>query len=158
MPRTIASNDYERDLLANIAKSGWQSTRVVGDEGETVFAYTIGLFHSFGFPELIVFGMPAKTAHGIFDTAARAAASGNPIPLNVPCDKFSDSYKCEFRRVPPYRYDEFVLSARWFYQHEDFPLYQVVWPSVEGYMPWHPKADLTFQESQPIIGVTGYDT
>ena len=157
MPRTVASNNYERNLLANIEKYGWQSTGVFGEKGSPGFSYTIGLFHSYRFPELIIFGLPTKVAHGIMDLAAKAAASGEPIPLDKPSDRLIARDSCEFRRVPVAAYGEYVLSARWYYQGDNFPLYQLVWPSEDGLFPWHPSATQAFRAEQPIIGTNRHD-
>jgi hypothetical protein len=157
MPRTVAANDYERKLLANIEKYGWQSNGVLGEKGKPGFSYTIGLFHSFHFPELIIFGLAPKVAHGILDLAAKAAASHNPIPLDQPSDRLINGFVCEFRKVPHSEYGNYVLSANWYYDDEEFPLYQLVWPSEEGLFPWHADATSAFRAEQPILGTSGYD-
>jgi len=157
MPRTVASNDYERDLLTNIEKYGWQSTSVFGEKGSPGFSYTIGLFHSYGFPELIILGLPTKIAHAIFSRAATAAASGEPVPLDKPSDRLIAPDTCEFCRVPVATYGEYVLSSRWYYQGDNFPLYQLVWPSEHGLFPWDPKTTQAFRAEQPIIGTSRHD-
>jgi len=116
------------------------------------FSYTIGLFHSHAYPELIVFGLKPDSAHAIFNIVAKAAARGSPIPLDRACSDLLESYDCVFLEVPRALYGEFVLSAIWFHEGTDFPLYQVVWPSQQGHYPWHPKAAEEFRELQPVLG------
>lgn len=159
MTRTSHSNEYERKLLQNVADHGWQCTSVAAaddDEDDAPpFSYTIGLFHSYGIPEFIVFGLAQGTAHAIFGTIARAAAAGKPIPLDVPCADLIDDYECVFVKVPRSAYDEYVLSALWFHDGEDFPLYQIVWPSKAGHFPWHSAATESFKQWQPLLGIAG---
>ncbi|MET0377655.1 MAG: DUF4262 domain-containing protein, partial [Spongiibacteraceae bacterium] len=40
---------------------------------------------------------------------------------------------------------------RWYYQGNDFPLHQIVWPSQTGLFPWHPEASAAFRKAQPVI-------
>ena len=154
MPRTTHSNEYERKLLQNIATHGWQCTTVYAEEGDDEtppFSYTIGMFHSYGAPEFIIVGLLQDTAHSIFDTIAKAAAAAVPIPLDVPCADLIDDYECVFVKVPKAAYQEYVLSILWFQDGEDFPLYQIVWPSKSGYYPWHPQAPEGFKQLQPLL-------
>ena len=152
MPRSSHSNEYEPKLLENIQRHGWQCTSVFGDEQGPSFSYTIGLFQSFGHPELIIFGLEHKVAHGILGVAANAAASGNPINLNAPSDRLLQGYSSVFVEVPKSVYESYVLSTLWYYQGDSFPLFQVVWPSARGNFPWHPAEAATFA-NQPVLGV-----
>ena len=115
------------------------------------YSYTIGLFHSYGHPELIIFGLRAETAHQILAIAANAAKAGTPIDLSQPSDALLNNYTCCFIRVPVTEYYEHVGYCRWYYQGNDFPLYQVVWPSRAGLFPWHPDVTSKFRALQPVI-------
>ncbi|HTC50456.1 MAG TPA: DUF4262 domain-containing protein [Steroidobacteraceae bacterium] len=152
MPRTNSSNEYEQRILANIQRSGWQCTSVGAGEGSPCFSYTIGLFHSFGFPELIVLGLRPSTAYGMLKIAADAARAGNPLNLTKPSDALLEGYQCEFVPVPSAAYGQYVLSASWYYEAEVFPVHQVVWPSEEGMFPWDATADAGFRATQPVLG------
>jgi len=152
MPRTSSSNEYERKLLAKISEHGWQCTSVAGEESSPSFSYTIGLFQSFGHPELVIFGLNPKTAHGVLSIAARAAAAGKPLDLQQPTDALLEDYPCVFVKVPESEYDSYILSACWYYEGCSFPLYQVVWPSMEGIFPWSASATDEFRATQPILG------
>jgi hypothetical protein len=55
------------------------------------------------------------------------------------------------KREDPY-YHDYVGFARWYYRGEHFPMYQIVWPSNDGYFPWSPYASDTFKEWQPVLG------
>jgi hypothetical protein len=155
MPRTTHANEYERKLLQNIEVHGWQCTSVSAEEGDEEtppFSYTIGMHHSFGCPEFIVFGLPNETAHAIFGIIANAAKAGRPYPLDMPCADLISDFECIFVSVPREAYDEYVLSSLWFYDGAEFPLYQVVWPSKAGHYPWHAAATAGFKAWQPLLG------
>jgi hypothetical protein len=52
----------------------------------------------------------------------------------------------------PSRASEHVGFARWYYDGDDFPVQQVVWPSKTGLFPWHPEASIEFRAKQPVLG------
>ena len=152
MPRTKASSQYERELLANIRTHGWQCTSVGAGEGQPCFSYSIGLFQSFGYPELLIIGLPSRFAHEMLTIAANAARPGNPLNVQEPTDALLEGFSCAFVKVPESAYDEYVLSASWYYEGNAFPLLQIVWSSKEGRFPWHPRAGKKFREAQPVVG------
>ena len=152
MPRTESSNEYERKLLANIESYGWQCTSVGAGDGQPCFSYTIGLFQSFGYPELMIIGLPSDVAHGVLSVAANAAHEGKPLNVDEPIDSLVEGYSCVFVKVPEESYGQYVLSASWYYEGNAFPLYQVVWPSEEGRFPWHARAGKKFRAAQPVVG------
>ena len=151
-------NDYERGVLHNVERHGWHCTSVTQgkpDKSFVPFSYTVGLFERFGAPELIIFGLDGNTAHSIFSTYANRLWVSDPIPLDAPCDDLIKDYSCAFVQVPRSRYNEFVLSALWFYAEVDFPLYQVVWPNSEDAYPWTPGASPDFMSQQPVLALHG---
>ena len=152
--RRHATNWHERTVIEHVQKHGWHSTSAgycAGDEGYP-FAYTVGLFETWKHPELLVFNVPPQVAHGVFSLVAGFAAEGRPLDMERPTDELLENYPCVFVRIPPSACRDYVLSARWFYGGNDFPLYQLVWPSEEGYFPWHPDAPEAYLRSQPVLG------
>jgi len=153
MVRTIGEDDSEQKVIDDIAEHGWHCVHILA-EGELVeYSFTIGLFQSYGPPELIVFDLPSKISHRILTTAADAAKSGSPLDLSQPTDALINDYACCFVQVPLSEYHEHVGYARWYYQGNGFPLYQIVWPSRSGLFPWHPQATTEFRAAQPVIAL-----
>ena len=153
MSRSKPANKYERDLLENIKRHGWQCTSVVSDKSSPPFSYTIGLYKSFGYPELMIFGLEHSVAHGILGVAARAAGSGRPIAPQGQTDRLLNGYSSAFVAVPKTEYENYVLSALWYYQGSNFPLFQIVWPSASGRFPWHASEPPSFALEQPVLGM-----
>jgi hypothetical protein len=150
-------NDYERTVLRNVEAFGWHCTSVTQeDEGDDPpFTYTVGLFKTFGAPEIIMFGLSQDVAHSILSIYARRLEEKNPISVDAPCPDLINNYSCVFVPVPRPRYNDFVFSALWFYAEVEFPLYQLVWPNKEGRFPWHPRAAAAFKSEQPFLGSGG---
>lgn len=152
MPRTQATDQGEQKLLDDIQKFGWHCMNVFGDDKHEPFSYTIGFFQTYGQPELLIYGLPREIAHAVLTIAADAAAKGSPFNLNEPTDEFLKGYSCVFVPVPLSEYAEHVGFARWYYQGDQFPVQQIIWPSNSGQFPWHADATASFRSKQPVLG------
>ena len=134
-----------------IALYGFSTISVVGETNS--FSYTVGLHKSYGHPEMIVFGLPPNTAHGVLSDIALKAKQGAPFDLSKPADKLLEDCNVFFVEVPKDAFAEYVLSAIRFNGAEDFSVFQVVWPSArDGLYPWDAEADPEFVASQPVLG------
>jgi hypothetical protein len=151
MVRTIGEDKSEQKVIDDIAELGWHCLHIMAEGDEVEYSFTVGLFQSFGHPELIVFGLPSTISHKILSIAADAAKSGSPIDLAQPTDALLNNYACCFAEVSPSKYHEYVGYARWYYQGNGFPLFQIVWPSRFGLFPWDHQATAEFRAAQPII-------
>lgn len=146
-------NDYERSIVANVEGYGWHCTSVRPSKGDDSppYTYTVGLHHSYGQPEFIVFGLSSDVAHDILSLLASAAQAGEMYPLDTPCGEIIDGFECAFVAVPRSLYREYVYSALWFYANEDFPLYQLVWPDADGRYPWNQGYRHDPKHPQPVL-------
>jgi hypothetical protein len=151
MAHVIGRDKSEQKVIDDIAKYGWHCVHIMADGEHVVYSFTVGLFHSFVHPELIIFGLPYQLAHQILDIAANAAKSGTPLDLSQPTDALLENYACCFVEVPKSQYSEHVGVCHWYYKGDTFPLYQIVWPSKDGLFPWHPQASAAFRAAQPVI-------
>jgi hypothetical protein len=151
MVRTVGEDKSEQKVIDDIASYGWHCVNIMEDGDLPPYSFTIGLFHSYGHPELVIFGLRAEIAHQILVIAADAARDGRSIDLSQPTDELFKNYTCCFVQVPVTEYQDHVGYCRWYYQSDNFPLYQIVWPSRTGLFPWHPDATAEFRAIQPVI-------
>jgi hypothetical protein len=151
MVRKIAEDQSEQKVLDDIATFGWHCVQIFAEGDEPGYCFTVGLFQSFGHPELIIFGLKARVAHQILCLVVDAAKAGSPLDLSLPTDALIEGYSCCFVEVPRHEYDSYVGFAQWYYLGNSFPLYQVVWPSRTGLFPWHPEATPEFRKAQPVV-------
>ena len=150
--RTIAEDAGEQMVLDHIAKYGWHCVNVLAEGHEGPYSFTVGLFHTYQHPELMVYGLKSEIAHKVLSNAVEGLPRGKHLDLNASTDELLVGYSCCFVEVPPSKYYENVGWARWYYCGNSFPLYQIVWPSRDGYFPWHPKASKEFKGCQPVLG------
>lgn len=152
MVRTIAKDISEQKVIDDIAKFGWHCVNILPEGSAVAYSFTVGMFHTYQYPELIIFGLPADIAHEILSVAVDTIQRKKPIDLSRPTDELLEGYSCCFVEVPTSQYRDHVGFCRWYYEGNGFPLYQIVWPSREGIFPWHPEASSEFKETQPVIG------
>jgi hypothetical protein len=136
MVRNSASDPAEQRVLDNIAKYGWHCLNILEESSYPPFTFTIGLYHTWNFPELIVIGFKSDVAQAVFSSVADSLRAGKPLNLDMPNADLLEGYSCYFVEVPKRQYREYVGFGRWFYQGNSFPLYQLVWPSKTGFFPW----------------------
>ena len=156
MIRIAGEDESEQKVIDDIAAHGWHCVNILAEGNLPPYSFTVGLFHSYGHPELIIFGLRSEVAHQILAIAADAAKNGAPLDLSQPSDELINSYSCCFAQVPISEYRDHVGYCRWYYHGNEFPLYQIVWPSRAGLFPWHPDATAEFRSIQPVIaGASG---
>lgn len=137
--------------LRKIEQYGFSTVSVVGKS--CAFSYTVGLHKSYRHPEIIVFGLPPQTAHGVLSDIASKAKNGEQLNFNEPTTELFGDCVTYFVEVPKSVFPEYVLSAVRLYGTEQFSVVQVVWPSaIDGLFPWDPDADPEFVALQPILG------
>jgi Domain of unknown function (DUF4262) len=86
-------------VLTNIKTHGWHVAGIfrAEDELEPEWAFSIGLFHSFSHPELIVFGLKLQICMGIVSKIGQQVKMGKCYQDSAEYEGvLGDSYKCCF--------------------------------------------------------------
>ena len=141
-------------VLENIATYGWHCVHVPQMGHQLAFTYTIGLYHSYKHPELLVYGANAKAACDMIKYVGTAARDDEALDLDQPTDKLMDGHSCVFVEVPYLNFPQRLEHGLWFYEDVSFPLRQIVWTSNQGLFPWHPESSVRFRASQPLLVAT----
>lgn len=152
MVRLAGEDASEQRVIDDIATHGWHGVQISGDEEGPGYAFTIGAYHSFGLPEFLIMGLPYATAMQILDLALDAARSGSIADFTQTTALLLKGHACAFVRVPQAQYRDYVGYARWYYEGNDFTLYQIVWPSRDGHFPWDTDAAAAYVAAQPLLG------
>lgn len=69
-PLRTGNDLAESKVLADIAEYGWHAMHVVEDDGHPPWTFTIGLYDTWSYPELIIVGRSRATAHEMLTTIA----------------------------------------------------------------------------------------
>lgn len=151
MVRSIGVDESERQLLDDVAEYGWHCIHIM-EEGEQVgYSFTVGMYQTFGHPELIIFGLSSRVSHQILSIFADAAQAGTPLDLSQPTDALIDHYSCCFAEVPLSEYYEHVGFARWYYQETTFRFTRLCGRPSPACFPGTPVS-AEFRAAQPVLG------
>jgi Domain of unknown function (DUF4262) len=148
----IGSDGAEKKVLSDVAEYGWHCLNILEEDGYAPFSFSIGLYETWKFPELIIVGLKREVAHGVLNIVATALKEGNRPDLGATNQDLLEGYACCFVEVSKSYYRDYVGTARWYYGGDSFPLYQIVWPSKQGHFPWHSDASESFVRWQPVLG------
>lgn len=145
------ADEHDRQLLADVEQYGWHVIAVEEDEEGPAFAFSIGLNHNFDHPEVILFGLPVSVMHQIVNGVGGKIKSGEKFDHLDESGDIPEGYNVCFRTVERQHYREYLGYARWFYQGDDFPALQCVWPDSSHRYPWDAEAVSDFLRRQPVL-------
>lgn len=148
------TDDGEGFIRRCVEEFGWAIQLVAEGESpaEHAFAYTIGLEHSFGHPELIILGLPQPVMKDVLNEVGGRIKAGARFSPGDRLDDVLERYPVLLREVrSPDSFKEHVGYALWFYAGRPFRLLQVVWPDKEGRFPGQPGAADSLRDLQPLL-------
>ncbi|WP_428681927.1 DUF4262 domain-containing protein [Sphingopyxis sp.] len=136
-------SDFENWLCDTVDTVGWAvlsvAPRTDSDDPEEWFSYSIGLTKTFGWPELICFGLTTETRRHMINDAVEECRRKELAPeagfrLSEVLNGY-DTLLAEGSSIP----DSYFGSAEWFAKQSDVDLpikrLQLLWPDADGYFP-----------------------
>lgn len=137
----------EQKAVDDVAQYGWHCIGVFSppdDPVQTMFNYTIGLSHTYGWPELICFGLEMKTLHKMLSNAIAELRQKGAIPVpGMVLDDVVESYPCRLAEFSSSLLHQDLGWASWFARHEGYDptrigCLQLLWPDRHGRFPDDP--------------------
>jgi Domain of unknown function (DUF4262) len=120
-----------------VGRFGWSALWVAGSFD---FAYTVGVYHTFGQPELVMFGLQGEDMPSWLNAAVELGRDkGWPEP-DQPFDGVLDGFDTQVRDVHPSWYRALFGTALSFYRGVGVPFRQLIWPDRHGHWPWDDEA------------------
>ncbi|MER5476036.1 DUF4262 domain-containing protein [Streptomyces sp. NPDC002734] len=144
----------DEHTVRHVQDHGWSVVMVPADEQGPGFAYTVGLLHSHGVPELAMFGLDVQLMHALLNELGRQAADGTALEDGGTYEGVIEGRSVALRAAKRGWYREFFGRAIAFYRKPPLPVLQVVWPDAENRFVWEPTADPRFEDSQPRLWMT----
>lgn len=154
----IPEDDIERRILQNVAAAGCHVIKVMEDESGPGFAYSVGLFHNYSHPEILIVGLELDLMHGIINNLRDDIRHGEMFQAHTRVPGILEGFDCIFRQVSRAHYAPLLGAGRWFYGGDEFPAIQCIWPDMEGNFPWEEKFDPELKNVQPIYDNSGDHT
>jgi len=150
--RGLSASDAK--VMEDIRAHSWHVTGVFPNQGETGpdWAFSIGLFHSFVHPEIIIFGLKLDVCMSVINEIGGQIKIGKHYDSGKEYgDILSDPYRCAFREVKRKHYRDYLGFALWFYESDPFPVMQCFWPDKDGMFPWDADCDAFVRDVQPLL-------
>jgi len=144
-------DDADRKVIRDVVEYGWHVV-AIPPEGETPgWLFSIGMYKTFGHPEIAVFGLEPRVAHWLINEVGSRVKAGTTFCSDAIATGLLENVTCIFRPVLAKWYRPFFGTAIWYYMGVGFPMLQCIWPDHEENYPW----DVAFRESwrwaQPLL-------
>ena len=145
---------HEEKAIADIEKHGVHVLNVFDPDGnDPKFNYSVGLWHSYEHPEILIFGLDAEISTQLINDIADKCRADDPKPTHGSISSdYVSNFDVQFLRVPKSQYKEHFGWARWLYKGDDFPVLQMVFPDKFGNWPWSDEVSEDFKWFQPVLG------
>jgi hypothetical protein len=150
----MGTNEVMAKVASDVQRFGWHCMSVAPRQGETGnrWSYTVGLCEKLGHPEIAIFGLGSKTAHGILSNCVEAIRVGTRYPPNLPVPGvIKGEYLVEFRSVKPEHLHEKFGAATRYYGDKPLEVFVMFWPSKEGRFPWDPLGPTEQEEAVNVV-------
>jgi hypothetical protein len=148
----VPKTDTHRNLLANIERVGWGVIAILEDDEGPTYAFSAGLFHSYGHPEITLMGVPSATAMHIINDLGTAVREGRQFEAGSRTDGILERFPVAFISVAERYMQEYFGTACWLYGGPDFPVVQCVWPDKQGVFPWETGFNADLFQFQRLLG------
>lgn len=148
-PRCEGADDAK--VLADVEEYGWHVVMILERDQSPGWAFSIGLYKTFGHPEIIVFGLDLDLMHYIINAIGDAIKEGGKFEIDGRYDDLVETYACTFKPVERVWYDGLLGYANWFYDGTDYPVLQCVWPDRNHRYPWESDFNPDWVYAQPLL-------
>ena len=138
-------------MLGDIAQYGWHVIGITEDKGRPGWTFSIGMYKTFGHPEIIVFGLSTGLGHRVVNGIGEAIRAGQRFEAEQEYADILADVRCIFKPVQSHWYKWVLGYARWFYEGDDFPVVQCIWPDKQQNYPWQAKFKAEWAWSQPFL-------
>lgn len=146
----------ERTFVAGIRQHGWMRTACLEEEGKPGFSFTTGFAVSTAAPESIIFSTSDEVAHETLWEQYGRAKSGTNLPIGRRTEGVFTDLPAYLFVVAKRNYRNYLGWSLWFYQGDDFPCLQIVWPDRASRFPWEPGFDPAFAADQVDLTDRGW--
>lgn len=156
----MALDRHNRKLLEDVAKYGWHVVMVssrVDEPEEPPFAYTVGLQATFGWPELLCYGLELNVLATLLNNAVAELRDGamTPMPGTV-LHEVAEGFDCRLSPVEKHHHHEHLGYAIWHARYRcadpaDIQCLQLLWPDRAGNFPDEAGCAEEVKELQPLF-------
>ena len=146
----------EQRVIDDIAEFGWHLILVEEDATGPGFVYSVGMMHTLGHPEIIIFGLPRELSAAVINGMGDQIQEGRNFAELGLFEDLLEGYACKLISVDEQWHTQYLGYAMWHRRHvgkiESLEVLQCLWPDKQGKFPdeegCHPEAIAR----QPVLG------
>ncbi|MBV9068370.1 MAG: DUF4262 domain-containing protein [Acidobacteria bacterium] len=111
----------------------------------------MGVFATFGHPEIVVVGLFGDRAHAFINNIVDDIKDGAKFEAGCRYDHLIDGYEVAFIAVEPTFYGDYFGRDIDFYGSRSCPMIQMLWPDRNQSFPWQPECEPEIRKLQPVL-------
>lgn len=156
----------DRSTVDTVLRHGWQVLLIGADEGcehpdhheehadehplepAPAFAYTVGLGHRSGHPELLMSGLDGGLMHQALNDVAERVLAGHRFVAGDVLEGVLSNVPVVLEQVSAEGLREALTWSGWFHRRHPEAL-MVIWPTTSGVFSWQPGAPTSLDAAQP---------
>lgn len=143
-------DSVKKKIVEDIQKFGWHVVSVACDNPKDHFCYTIGLYKSFGFPELVMKGLPLETMHRLINDVIKNKPDFSDInrqPLIV-SNLLRNNLNLCVHKIDLESIQEHIFYCCDYNLPNLFDVCQVYWPDSNNRLPTDEQCDAKIKKAQ----------
>ncbi len=148
---SAADSTYMQWILAQVGSAGWAVPGVPGDGSTPPWAYSIGLWASYGHPDIAVFGRPLTHLAVIAKTLCKRVADEDFLSAGAEIDDVCRSRLAMRDIHPSWRLTTLFHASDQFHGYIRPPMFQVAWADRDGNLPWERRFEPALANAQPML-------
>ncbi len=149
---TRATDDSEKKTIDDVRRHGVHILHIFDPEGaDPQFSYTVGLWHTHGHPEVLIFGLKQDLCHAVLNWINGRIGEGRSFRGEDSSLDVLEGFRTYFEQIPQDRFREYLGFDIWFYGGMHFEAVQMIWPNTSGCFPWESQASDQLRWTQPIL-------
>ena len=142
---------FDREkIINNIEKYDCHVVMVIGDHLPG-FAYSIGLYEKFGHPEIICFGLDLNMMASLINEVRNWIRENGSIEPYSSYPDYLENADVKFIPVDEVFYNDYLNFGINYYNENNFPVMQMVWPDKENKFPWEEGFHEPWKFQQPLL-------
>ncbi|MEO7984136.1 MAG: DUF4262 domain-containing protein [Bacteroidota bacterium] len=107
-------SEGDKKLINDINEYGLHVIRVMEDESGPAFTYSVGLYHSYKHPEVLIIGLKQELSHSIINEIGERIKNGESFEAGKSYPGFIEGFDCCFLNIKKEFYKEYVGYSLWF--------------------------------------------
>lgn len=141
----------ERQIFADIAEHGVHIVHVPASDGAPEYAYTLGLWHTYQHPEVLVLGLAPEVASDLLEGLTDEIDAGRAFAAGAKCEGLVAHYPVWFGVVTAAQVQQWLPRVGWIYDGAEVACVQLVYPDKQGRWPWQDDVRDGFRALQPVL-------